>query len=218
MITDSLLEILSVRCRSILHDSMVVVGSSFWTVEDVLTKLRGKIFKIDPSRTTGIAMELNNHIRFLVGQELLAEEALSRKLDERWSVSKELDMWRQQILAKYEEMDVQRNVQVSDHGVFQYISETNPDMQYPRVQIRDLHTKDILLMEHALEEVRSGTSLESVIRQRSSDTLSARNGGLSDGFAINTRPPLGMLAWKMEAGERQGPIKVKNNIYISSSQ
>jgi hypothetical protein len=101
-------------------------------------------------------------------------------------------------------------VQVSDHEVFQYISETNPDMQYPRVQIRELHTKDILPMEHALEEVRSGTSLESVIRQRSSDTLSARNGGLSDGFAINTRPPLGMLAWKMEAGERQGPIKVKN--------
>jgi hypothetical protein len=172
--------------------------------------LRGKVFKIDPSRTTGIAAQLNNHIRVLVGQELLAEEALSRKLDERWSVSKELDMWRQQILAKYEEMDVLRNVQVSDQDVFQYISETNPDMQYPHVQIRELHTKDVRLMEQALDEVRAGASLESVIRKRSCDTLTARNGGLSEVFTINIRLPLGMLAWKMQKGERQGPLQVKD--------
>ena len=210
MITDSLLEILHIRCQSILQDSLVVVGPSFWTVEEVLSKLRGKIIRIDPSRTTGIAVQLNNHVRFLVGQELLAQEALSRKLDERWSVSKELDMWRQQVLAKYEEMDVQRNVQVSDQDVFQYISDTNPEMQYPRVQIRELHTEDNRTMEQALEEVRAGASFESVIRKRSSDTLTARKGGFSGKFAINTRPPLGMLAWKMQTGERQGPLKVKN--------
>ncbi len=215
MITDSLLEILNTQCHSILQDSMVVVGSSWWSVEDVLSRLRGKIFKIDPSRTTGIAAQLNNHIRILVGQELLAEEALSRKLDDRWSVSRELDMWRQQIPAKYEEMDVLRNVQVSDQDVFQYLSETNPKMHYPRVQIRELHTKDVRSMEQALEEVRAGASLESVIRKRSSDTVTAQNGGLSEKFTINTRPPLGMLAWKMHVGECQGPLKLKDEyIYI----
>jgi parvulin-like peptidyl-prolyl isomerase len=213
MITDSLLEALYVRYHSILQDSMVVVGFSYWSVENVLSRLRGKIFKIDPSRATGIAAQLNSHIFILVGQELLAEEALSRKLDERWSVSKELDMWRQQILAKYEEMDVQRNVQVSDQDVFQYVSETNPEMQYPRVQIRELHNKNVRLMEQALEEVRTGVSFESVIRKLSCDTLTAQNGGLSGAFAINTRPPLGMLAWKMQTGERQGPIQV-NDEYI----
>jgi parvulin-like peptidyl-prolyl isomerase len=210
MITDSLLEILFVRCRSFLQDSMVVVGASSWTVEDVLSKLRGKIFRIDPSRTTGIAAQLNNQIRVLVGQELLAEEALSRKLDERWSVSKEFDMWRQQILAKYEEMDLQRNVQVSDQDVFQYISVTTPEMQYPRVQIRELHAKDVVSMGQALEEIRAGASLESVIRKRSSDVRTAQNGGLSEQFTMNTRPPLGMLAWKIQVGERQGPLKVKD--------
>jgi hypothetical protein len=210
MITDSLLEILFFRCHSILQDSMVVIGSSYWSVEDVLSRLRGKIFTIDPSRTTGIAAQLNNQIRVLVGQELLAEEAVSRKLDERWSVSNELDMWRQQILAKYEEMEILRNVQVSDQDVFQYLSETNPDMQYPFVQIRELHAKDLRSMERALNEVGTGVSLESVIRNRSCDIHTAQNGGISEEFAINTRFPLGMLAWKMKAGERQGPIKIKD--------
>ena len=210
IITDSLLDVMYNRFHAILQDSMVVVGSSCWTVGDVLSKLRGKIFKIDPSRTTGIGAQLNDHIRILVDQELLAGEALSRKLDERWSVSRELDMWRQQILAKYEEMEVQRNVQVSDQDVFQYISETNPDMQYPRVQIQELHTKDVHSMEQALGEVRAGASLEAVIRNRSCDTHTAQNGGLSEEFAINTRSPLGKLAWKMQAGERQGPLKMKD--------
>ena len=210
MITDSLLEVLSIRCQSILQDSLVVVGSSYWSVEDVLSRLRGEIFTIDPSRTTGVAMQLNNHIHVLVGQELLAEEALSRKLDERWAVSKELDMWRQQILAKYEEMDVQHNVQVSDQDVFQSLSDINPDMQYPRVQIRELHTKDIRSMDKALNEAGAGVSLEMVIRNRSCDTHTAQNGGISEEFAINTRSPLGLLAWKMQVGAHQGPLKVKD--------
>jgi hypothetical protein len=104
IVAQTLMGILFYRCHSILRDSMVVVGASSWTVGDVLSRLRGKVFKIDPGRTTGIAVQLNNQIRILVEQELLAEEALSRKLDERWSVSTEMDMWRQQILAKYEEI------------------------------------------------------------------------------------------------------------------
>ena len=206
MVTDSLLEIVQERCYLILQDSMVVVGPSSWSVQDVLLKLRGKVFKIDPSRTTGIAPQLNSHLLILVQQELLAEEALSRKLDEHWSTKKELDVWRQQILAKYEEIDIQRKVQVSDQELFQYVSEASPNVHFPRVQIRELHTTDITAMEHALAEVRSGVPLEEVIRKRSSDTRSVQTGGLTDEFTINTRQPLGILSWRMNVGEQQGPI------------
>ncbi len=211
MITDSLLEIVQERCHSILQDSMEVVGSSWWSVQDVLFKLRGKIFKIDPSRTTGIAAQLNSHLRILVQQELLSEEALSRKLDEHWSTKKELDVWCQQILAKYEETDIQRKVQLSDQELFQYVSETSPDVHFPRVQIRELHTTDATAMEHALAEVHSGVPLDEVIRKRSSDAHSAQNGGLSEGFTINTRQPLGILSWRMNVGAQQGPIHLKDD-------
>lgn len=213
MITDSLLWIVQERCSSILQDTMVVVESSWWNVQDVLLKLRGKIFKIDPSRTTGIAAQLNSCLLVLVEQELLAEEALFRKMDEHLSAKKELDIWRQQILAKYEETDIQRNVQLSDQELFQYISEIYPDMHFPRVQIRELHATDVPAMEHALAEVRSGVPLEKVIRKYSSDTRSAQNGGLSDEFTMNTRQPLGAFSWKMNVGEQQGPLHL-NDDYI----
>ncbi len=92
MITDSLLVVMEDRCRSILNDSMVVVDSSCWTVRDVLFKLRGKIFKIDSTRMTGVAAMLNSQIRILVQQELLAREAISRHLEQQGSAKKELDI------------------------------------------------------------------------------------------------------------------------------
>lgn len=213
MITDSLLEILQERCRSILRDSMVVAGSSCWTVEEVLSKLRGKIFTVDRSRTTGIASQLNEHLRIIVQQDLLAEEALSRKLDERWSVKNELDIWRQQIMAKYEEMEIQKNIRLSDQEIMNYISETTPGISFPRVQIRELHTRTLPAMEHAISEMGSGSPLEEIIHKYSTDAHTAQNGGLSGTFAINERPPLGAASWKMNIGERFGPLQV-NDDYI----
>jgi parvulin-like peptidyl-prolyl isomerase len=214
MVTDSILEVMRERCRSILQDSIVAIGSSYWNVQDVLMKLRGKVFMINPGRTTGIAAQLNNHLQIIVQQELLAEEALSRKLDERWSVKNELDIWRQQILAKYEEMNIQRNVQLSDQEIFRFISETSPDVRFPRVQIRELHTGDLTAMEHALAEMRSGIPFEEIIRKYSTDTRTAQNGGLSGEFTINERPPLGTIAWTMNVGEHYGPVKMNNDYFF----
>ena len=211
IVSDSLLEILYHRCQALLLDSLVVIGKSYWTVEDILDKLRGKIFKIDPSRTTGIAAQLNNHMQILVQQELLAQEGLSQNLEERTSVKNELDIWRQQILAKSAEMDFQRKVQISDQDIFQYLAESEPNLQYPKIQIRELHTTEIGTMETALKEVQSGIPLAEVIKKRSSDTHSAQHGGLTEAFAMNTRVPLGILAWRMKIGERQGPIHMKND-------
>jgi hypothetical protein len=211
MITDSLLEALPDRYRSISQDSLVVFGTSFWTVQEALTKLRGKVFIVDPRTTTGIAAQLNGHLRVLVQQELLSEEALAQKLDETPSVKKELSIWRDKILADMAEIDFRRRVRVFDEDVFQYLSGADPDFQYPRVQICELHAKSREDMESDLAEVRSGMPLKEVIRKYSSDPRTAQNDGLSDEFAINTREPLGTIAWKMNIGERMGPLHLKED-------
>ena len=211
ILSDSLLEILREQCKAHLLDSLVRVGNSSWTVEDVLYKLRGKIFKIDQSRTTGIAAQLNNQILILVQQELLAEEGLAQHLDERSSVKKELEIWRQQLLAKYGEMDFKRKVQISDQDIFQYLAEIEPEMQYPKIQIRELHTNDIGTMEAAIKEIQSGVPFEEVIKKSSTNVHSAQQGGLTDEFAMNKRVPLGIIAWRMKTGEKQGPIHMKND-------
>jgi parvulin-like peptidyl-prolyl isomerase len=210
MISDSLLDILLDRCRDHLNDSLAMVGNSGWTVENVLNKLRGKRFKIDRNRITGTAAQLNMHLLILVQQELLAEEGLTQHLDERASVKKELDIWRQQMLAKFAETNLQQTVQISDQEIFQYYAKTEPDFQYPKVQIRELHTRDLKTMEEVLQEMQSGISFEGLIRRRSSDESSAQEGGLTEAFPIDTRIPLGVVAWRMKIGERQGPIHIKD--------
>jgi hypothetical protein len=213
MISDSLLLNLRLQCASILQDTMVMVGKMGWTVEEVFYKLRGKTFKIDHSRTTEIASQLNAQLLILVQQELLAEEGIAQHLDQRPSVQKELEPWRQQILSQMAEMDFKRTVQVSDQDIVHYLKDTNPEMHFPRVEIRELHTKTIAAMDVLLKEVQVGVPLEEVITRSSSDTLSGQRGAGVNVFAINERIPLGILAWRMKVGERQGPLHL-NNDYI----
>ena len=211
LVSDSLLEIIFQRCKYQLQDTLVIIGSSFWNVEDVLYQLRGKTFTIDRSRTTGIAAQLNNHMQMLVHQEILAQEGLSQKLEERASVKNEFDIWRQQVLAKYAEIDFQRRVQISDQDIIRYLEEAEPKFEYPLVQIRELHTPNIEIMELALKELQAGLPFEDIIRKRSSDVQSAKRGGLSEKFSMNTRIPIGIIAWRMQVGDRNGPIHIGND-------
>jgi hypothetical protein len=213
MVTDSLLQILKNRCQPILRDSMIVISDSFWKVEDVLNKLRGKIFRPTPGRATGIAAQLNSHLRIFVQQELLAEEALSKGLDEHWSVKNELDIWRQQLLAKMEEMNIQQSIRVTDIDAIRYLSETNPNLQFPHVQLRELHTKDIKSMDNAMQELHAGESFENVINKRSAEDNSNLKIGITEEFPINKRLPVGLIAWNMKISERHGPIRL-NGEYI----
>jgi hypothetical protein len=144
---------------------------------------------------------------------LLAEEGLAQHLDHRPSVQKELEPWRQQILSKLEEMELQRTIQVSDQDIVRYIKEVNPDMQFPQVQIRELHTKDVATMDAMLKEMQAGVSLAELIKRSSVDTSLDQRGEGVNTFAINERIPLGILAWRMKIGERQGPIHL-NDHYV----
>jgi hypothetical protein len=93
-LTDSVVTEVQKQCRPILFDSMVVVGRSYWSVAEVLDRLRGTKYRISRDQTTGVASQLNMQLFYFVQQELLAEEASKKKLDERWDVKKELDVWR----------------------------------------------------------------------------------------------------------------------------
>jgi hypothetical protein len=177
-------------------------------VDEAFERLRGKTFKWEKSRTTGLAPQLNNQLLFIVQQELLADEGLAQHLDQRPSVQMELEPWRQQILSKYAEMEFKQKVQVSDQDLVQYLKAKDPDMLFPKVQIRELHTKDPATMDAAIREIQAGTNFESVVKEKSSDLITKQRGGLSEMFGVNTRIPLGILALRMNIGARQGPIRL----------
>jgi len=209
-LTDSMVAALRDDCSGFRNDTLIVFQDTVWTVNDVLDRLSGTEFSVDRSHTIAIALQLNRQLKAWVQQEILAQEALRRKLDERYSVRRQLDMWSQNALAGMMERRIRESARLNETEFWGFLASTRPDVRLPIVRIRELHTAALDSMTRALDALRSGASFESVVRRWSTDSVTERQGGLSSPFSVQERAPIGAMAWEMEVGQQAGPVKLEN--------
>lgn len=150
----------------------------------------------------------------MVQQELLAEEALRRRLDEIPSIHKRLEMWRQYYLSILMKEHVKRNVTVSDAEAYSYLTSLNRLTKVPQVQVRELRTRTLDEMKEALDQLEKGVTFSRVIQQWSNDSAARKHEGVSDFFPITEHKPVGEIAWQMDVGQRFGPISVQDGVFF----
>jgi parvulin-like peptidyl-prolyl isomerase len=200
------------KCGQSLTDSFVVAGTTVWTLNIIIDKLFAKGFNIPSGTLNTIPARLNAVIEEWVDQEILAQEALRRKLDQRPSVQRQLQTWHDSFLAEIMKSYVRGHVSVSDNEVFNALGANSPRQAIPRVKIRELRTHGADQMSKALEELSQGQSFEHVIERWSEDPDVIRTHGVSDFFLITERPPIGEQAWNMNIGDRYGPIEAGSDL------
>jgi len=196
------------ECSPVLNDTLVVVGNVSWTVGEVLDRLLAKGFTVARGKSKNIPRLLNAAIREWVYDELLGQEGLARHLDERPAVQRELEVWRQSMLAGMMRSYIASHVKLSEGEILSALHETNPQFSIPRVRIRELTTRNVEDMKNALDGLRLGVSFEETIDRWSGDAEQRRNKGVVDYFPISQHAPVGEIAWEMNVGERFGPIPV----------
>jgi parvulin-like peptidyl-prolyl isomerase len=194
-------------CASVLQDTLAVAGPRIWTTENVIDQLSFKGFAVDGETVRSLPGLLNAQVRTLVQQELLAQEALKRKLDQRKDVSNQLQVWHENILAQRMKSEIRKHASVTDAEVWSHLRSSDTSVIVPIVRIRELQTSTLDDMAKALEELDAGAGLEEVIMRWSSDPELRRRKGISEPFPVSMRPPLGELAGQMNVGQRMGPLK-----------
>ncbi len=200
-------------CQALPMDSVVVIGNEVWSLDIILDKLVATGFSVKKRNPEQIFGQLNYELKIWAQQELLAQEALARGLDQTPSVSEKLEMWRQHYLAEFLKSRVQRDVKIKAAEIWSYLADQDKTLKVPEVQIRELRTGSLAEMNIALNALASGKSFESVVLQSSTDSTTRQRGGLTEYFPITTNP-FGPLAWEMNVGERQGPLKLGSDVYV----
>jgi hypothetical protein len=195
------------ECDNILSDTLAVAGSRMWTVADVLDQLYTKGFNVDSSTVKSLPALLNTQVKVWVQQELLAQEALRRRLDQYPEVREQLDMWQESFLAQWMKLAVKRRISVSDAEAISFLQRSDSAIDIPRVIIRELKTSTLDHMQQALTELENGKNMEEVISHWCSDPDLRQRKGVLDAFPISEREPIGELAWQMTPGQRYGPLK-----------
>jgi parvulin-like peptidyl-prolyl isomerase len=195
-------------CAGHLEDSLVVAGDIRWSVDEVLTRLHMKRFRIERWRLDALPAVLNGELEYWTQQELLAQEGLRRGLDQRPEVERKLLMWRQASLAAAMKRYAEDRVGVSAAEVWEYRHFVDTGLVVPEINLRVLRTATPEEMQSALGAMADGADFASVVRTWSSDSIARATGGETGFFPVTSRPPLGSFAAAMDSGQRYGPVSV----------
>jgi hypothetical protein len=163
-------------------------------------------FSVDSAGLRSMGLLVNTQLKVWVQQELLEQEALARRLDQSVGVARQLETWFESMLANRMKEYIRRQVSISESDVLTAMRMADSSVTVPRVQIRELRTMTLDDMQHAIDDLDRGASLEQVCGRWNSDTSLRLKKGISSPFRISERPTIGELAWKMEVGERYGPL------------
>ncbi|MBI3577933.1 MAG: peptidylprolyl isomerase [Ignavibacteriales bacterium] len=207
-LSDEMRKKIEAHCKPWLDDTLVVFEREFWTLQQVLGRLYAKGFTVEKGQVKSIPALLNAQLREWVQQELLAQEALRRGLDKNPDVRDQLEMWYQSYLAHGMKAYIKNKVTVSETEVWSYLQSKDRAIPIPKVRIRELRTSSLNDMKEAMFEMQNGATFEHVIQKFSNDTITKRQNGLSVPFPITEREPVGEIAWRLNVGQRYGPVRL----------
>jgi parvulin-like peptidyl-prolyl isomerase len=200
------------RYRFASTDSLIVIGSTVWSVGEVLDRLSVKSLPLRAVSAATITAGLHAQFRIWVQQELLAAEALRRGLDAVPAIERRVSMWKEYYLAEQVKGRLKEKVSVNEADVWSYLRAKDPATPVPQVKIRELLSGSLDGVNDALEDLKRGGSFEAVVRARSIDPAARQTGGLTDFFPVTDRFPVGDIASRMHPGDRYGPVAVRGGV------
>jgi parvulin-like peptidyl-prolyl isomerase len=187
-------------------DTLIIAGNTAWNVSEAVSRLVTRGFSVSGDSVRGVASRLYTVFREWAEQELLAQEAISRGLDQSPEVQARLMPWRDHYLSGMTERRIHEQTRISDAEVFAYMHASDSSFPLPQVQLRVLHTTTAREMQDAFQFMEQGGAFEDAVRKFSVDP-EAQRGGMTPFFAVNERPPLGIIAARLDTGQCYGPLR-----------
>jgi parvulin-like peptidyl-prolyl isomerase len=197
------------RCAAALGDTLAVAGDERWTMGDGIALLLHRRFTVPRRNLDATLALINDELEFRVHQEVLAQEALRRGLDERPEVRRRLDLWRDAFLADAMKRHGLAQVTLTEAEIDGYVRFLDTAAAPAEVSLRELRTTTLEEMHAALAELDAGRSFEEIVRRWTVDDSLRSSGGVTGFFPITARQPIGELAGELKVGERFGPVRTE---------
>ena len=162
-----------------------------------------------------IRAKLNSRVRTFIEQELHSREAYRKGMQNNPEVKRFTGMWRDNYMSTLYKRELFRDVKISDEEAFRYYQKNNEGISYPKqVNIIELLTDSLDVVEKALNELENGADLKELARIHTKRKWTKENGGEFGFFPTTAYGELGRIAGELEIGEIFGPLELDDGYSI----
>ena len=180
------------------------------TVKEFLRSLMYNGFtsnKFDPKI---IAVKVNDRLKGFIESELLADEALSKGLQNLPRVKDDLDMWKQNYIGQLLKAKIRDSVNITEQELYQYYLDKQkaPKGGVTKVNIQEILNDSLDVIDKVLTELKEGMDFGTLAGIHTKRRWTKEKGGELGFLPVDSLGEIGRTAEKMNIGEIVGPLKL----------
>jgi len=211
MVTSEMVDVLIYRLKPYLDTTFITITGGNMTLGELLEMFRYENFISKSLEGFSFKMELNEEVKHLVGNELLAREGRRQLLQNSAPVQRDLELWTGYWAACQLYYDVRDSVKVTNEDIVEHLLKTKEIFgRYYEVNVREILTYSQEVMTRIINELQCGNKLAEMVSQYSIRAEWVKNGGESGYFVILQHPEIGFRALLADTGTLVGPVKLKD--------
>ncbi len=209
ILTGDLVDLLIFRLRPELDKAIVALDDGTLSLGALLEMFRYVDFQSKAAVGMEMRLELNEAIRKLIGNELLAREGRNEGFQNAPAVRNELNVWSDYWDARALFYRVRDSVKVSEAEIIAHLVKNAAIFgSYFEVNVRELLCDSLRTMDEAVRALDGGQTLSDVATRYSTRREWAARGGESGFFRVGLHPELGFEAMNTDSGKLAGPVKL----------
>lgn len=162
-----------------------------------------------------IRARLNARVKGFIEKEILAREALSKGLDNYPDNKLFIDMWHDNYMGTLFKRKMLRDVKVPEEDVYEEYSKEHNTVTYPKqVNIIEILTDSLEVIEKVLQELDKGTDIRELASKYTKRESTKNKGGEFGFFPTTSYGEIGRIAGTLEIGEIYGPLETDDGYSI----
>jgi parvulin-like peptidyl-prolyl isomerase len=209
MVTSEMVDVLIDRLKPYMDTTFITINGGNMTLGELLEMFRYENFVSKSLEGFIFKMELNEEVKHLVGNELLAREGRRQFLQNSAPVQRDMELWTGYWAARQLYYDVRDSVKVTNEDVIEHLLKTKEIFgRYYEVNVREILTSTPEVATRIINELHLGKNLADMVPQYSIHAEWVKNGGESGYFLVLQHPEIGFRALLANTGTLVGPVKL----------
>ena len=210
MVTSEMVDVLIDRLKPYIDTTFITITGGNMTLGEVLEMFRYENFISKSLAGFSFKMELNEEVKHLVGNELLAREGRKQFLQNSEPVQHDLKLWTSYWAARQLYYTVRDSVKVTNEDIIEHLLKTKEFFgRYYEVNVREILTYTLENATRILNELQHGKNFTELVPQYSIRPEWVKNGGESGYFVVLQHPEIGFRALLADTGTLVGPVKLE---------